>query len=207
MLKELFLSTIEKYSSDGIYNVECWNKLELLYSHDSRYYHNLSHIRSMISLSKQFEKQVEDYDSFLFSVFYHDAIYDTAKNDNEKQSSLLLRDHLIKTTFDKIEKCMKLIESTANHIAINDFDFSLFLDIDLSILGESWSHYQNYMSNIRKEYNNFDEQTFNSGRLKVLKSFLENKNIYKTEYFKDKYELQARSNMSHEIEIITFGTL
>lgn len=205
MLKKLFLSTIKKYSADNIYNVDCWNKLESLYSQDSRHYHNLNHIHSMVSLTKQLEKQIEDYDSFLFSIFYHDAIYDTTKNDNEIQSSLLLRDHLSKTTFERIKKCMNLIESTAKHIANNDLDSSLFIDLDLSILGENWPLYQIYISNIRKEYSNFDEQTFKRGRLKVLKSILDRNNIYETEYFKDKYELQARTNISHEIEIITCG--
>lgn len=201
MLKEIFLSTIQKYSSNDNHNADCWNQLADLYTQKNRFYHNLSHIRAMIDLALQCREKIADYDAFLFSIFYHDAVYDTTANNNELQSALLLKKHLASTAFETVEECAKLIESTANHNTIDNADSSLFLDIDLSILGEKWPQYKIYMSNIRKEYCSLEESIYRDGRIAILKSFLEN-NIYKTVYFKSNYETQARSNISREIDIL-----
>lgn len=44
---------------------------------------------------------------------------------------------------------------------------------------------------------------YNRGRKKALKHFLEMDRIFKTDYFFQKYENQARINLQKELEILT----
>ncbi len=46
-------------------------------------------------------------------------------------------------------------------------------------------------------------QSGSFGRRKVLKHFLEMESIFKTKYFQDKYEDQARMNISAELKSLS----
>lgn len=94
---------------------------------------------------------------------------------------------------------MAQIEATKEHKLSNDNDTNLLLDIDLSILGKSTAEYRKYCDNIRKEYLMYPDFMYNKGRKKVLKSLLELDSIYKTDFFKQKYENQAKENLRQEI--------
>ena len=86
-----------------------------------------------------------------------------------------------------------------NHEIDNDADVNYFTDADLSILGTSSSDYENYTGQIRKEYSAYPDFIYKQGRRKVLKHFIEMARIYKTPYFFDKYEHQARVNLTNEL--------
>lgn len=48
---------------------------------------------------------------------------------------------------------------------------------------------------VRKEYAFYDDLTYFNGRKKVLSLFLDKEQIYKSQYFYNKYEKQARVNI------------
>lgn len=56
----------------------------------------------------------------------------------------------------------------------------------------------NYTKQIRKEYSIYPDFLYKPGRKKVLEHFLQLENIFKTDYFKTKYEVQARKNIESE---------
>jgi hypothetical protein len=58
----------------------------------------------------------------------------------------------------------------------------------------------NIVSENRKE--GIDDFLYNPGRKKVLKHFLDMKTIFKTAYFQEKYERQARINLASEMETL-----
>ncbi len=81
-------------------------------------------------------------------------------------------------------------------------DANYFTDADLSILGQDWEIYTQYYKNVLKEYAIYPNRIYNSGRKKVLQHFLTMKNIFKTEYFYQKFEETARRNIQKEIELL-----
>ena len=198
-MKEKFLNLMKKYSDNENYNLECWNEIEKNYSSKSRYYHNLEHIENMFVELNNVESKINDLDTLLFSVYYHDIIYKSTKKDNELQSALIFKKRISKTSFVKLSKCMAQIEATKEHKLSNDNDTNLLLDIDLSILGKSTNEYQKYCDNIRKEYHIYPDFMYKKGRKKVLKSILELDSIYKTDFFKQKFENQAKENLRQEL--------
>ena len=199
MSERKFLDLISKYSQNHRYNSECWAEISSHYSSKNRFYHNLEHLENMLKELEKSESLVQDLDSLLFSIFYHDIIYKSTKTDNEYKSALILEHRLSETSFENIEKCKAQIEATKDHALSAHSDTNVLLDLDLSILGKSRKEYDKYSAAIRKEYKIYPDFMYRKGRKKVLKHMLEKSSIYKTDFFKDLYELQARENLQFEL--------
>ena len=134
------------------------------------------------------------------SIFYHDIVYKATKSDNEHQSALWFERNFSNTTFTAITTVKTQIESTKAHLKSNDEDINILLDLDLSILGQPDDIYKQYAEQIRKEYHIYPDFMYRKGRKKVLHHFLEQETIFKTAYFQDNLEHQAKINLKQELE-------
>lgn len=101
-----------------------------------------------------------------------------------------------------LELCKEQILATKSHNKSIDTDTNYFTDADLSILGQPWETYSVYYNNVRKEYSIYPDFVYNPARKKVLKHFLTKTTIFKTEFFRDKFESQAKLNLQREIELL-----
>ena len=201
MLKQTFIELLSKYTTDKGLITDLWNEIEKNYSKKNRFYHSLTHLENLLQLVNEIKELIGEHDILLFTLFYHDLIYDSLKLDNEKQSSEIAEKRLKQLSIpsDKIEKCKAQILATKSHDLSSDEDTNYFTDADLSILGQSWEVYSKYSQNVRKEYSIYPDFVYNSGRKKVLKHFLSMDKIFKTDYFYDKFEQQARVNLKKEL--------
>lgn len=95
-----------------------------------------------------------------------------------------------------------MILATKLHEISQDNDTNYFIDADLAILGRGQYEYQKYTEQIREEYSIYPDFMYNNGRKKALQHFLQMDAIYKTDYFFEKYEKQARLNISNELETL-----
>jgi predicted metal-dependent HD superfamily phosphohydrolase len=148
--------------------------------------------------------KIKNWQTILFTLFYHDIVYNTLKSDNEDRSAELaeIRMKQINVPIEIIENCKSQILATKKHEDNSDFDTKYFIDADLSILGQDTETYKVYFQNVRKEYSIYPNILYNPGRKKVLKHFLEMDRIYKTDYFYTKYENQAKMNLQNELEYL-----
>lgn len=176
--------------------------LKSLYSEKHRHYHGLGHIKFLLDLFTEFGGLIEDKISIFFAIWFHDAIYEPQKKDNEKQSAKLAREELQKISLaeDKISKIEKIILATEKHSAENmDADGKLFLDFDLAILGAEDGIYDEYRNAIRAEYSFVPEEIYRTERKRILQDFLKRDLIYFTKTMRDKFETKARRNIEREI--------
>lgn len=203
MLKEKFINLLAKYSDNKNYNLECWSEIKNCYTSNSRHYHNLEHLKNMLSELIQIQSEVEDLDCLLFAIFYHDIVYKSTKSNNESQSALFFQKRIAKTSFQNLKKCMLQIEATKEHKTSADSDTNILLDLDLSILGKPSEEYRKYTEGIRKEYQIYPDFLYKKGRKKVLNSMLELESIFKTDYFKQQYEHQAKENLRLELNLLS----
>lgn len=203
-LKSIFSDLISKYSNNEILKTDYWREIEQSYSQKSRKYHNLTHLENMILELGEVKDKISDYDSIFFSIFYHDIIYKVTSKDNEERSAELAKTRLEKLNIpnEKIIRIYNQILATKSHKRSEDSDINFLLDADLAILGQDWEIYKNYTKHIRKEYSVYPDFLYNPGRKKVLNHFLEFEEIFKTDYFKEKYEEKARENIQKEFYII-----
>ena len=80
-------------------------------------------------------------------------------------------------------------------------DLAIFLDADLSILGSSASRYAEYAESVRMEYAHMPWPAFQSGRIAVLKRFLDRRpSLYYTDQARKTMDNLARSNIQGEIQ-------
>jgi predicted metal-dependent HD superfamily phosphohydrolase len=201
MLKEIFTNLAKGYSDDLEQVDRLWEELDSFYSKENRYYHCLSHLENVFLELKEIREFISDWDTILFSLFYHDVIYQAEQSDNEEQSADLAekRMHQLRVPSVQIQKCREQILATKKHGFHSDPDTNYFTDADLSVLGQDWETYLAYAKNVRKEYAVFPDALYNPGRAKVLKHFLEMERIFKTPYFYNRLEKPAKENMQREM--------
>ena len=202
MLQKIFTELASRYSNDANLIQSFWQEIELAYSDKSRHYHNLSHLENMYNQLLEVKDLIDDFEVVLFSLFYHDVVYNSSKKDNEERSADFARERMqtLGVSEDRILKCVAQILETKGHSISEDNDTNFFTDADLSILGLSWNLYSEYAQNVRKEYNNYPTIIYKMGRRKVLRHFLGMEKIFKTQFFFDKFEIIARQNLAKELQ-------
>ncbi|WP_353777397.1 hypothetical protein [Winogradskyella sp. 3972H.M.0a.05] len=204
-LKHEFTSLVSEYANSN----DCYvyyEELARAYNGNNRHYHNLNHIAHMLNLLNDVEAYVFDLDVLKLTIWYHDVVYSSRKNDNEEKSAELAKNRLNSINFDgnRVKIIQNLIISTKKHEVIlteND-DNAFLLDIDLSILGSDWETYLEYSKKIRKEYAIYPNFMYKKGRKKVLSHFLEREHLYFTNYFRNKLENQAQENLKKELNML-----
>ncbi|MBX3241623.1 MAG: hypothetical protein KIT80_11605 [Chitinophagaceae bacterium] len=200
-LQKQFYFLSGRYSDDDALIAACWNEIDNAYGSKKRYYHNLSHINSMIAELEKAKSSLENPDAILFSIFYHDIVYKVSRKDNEFKSALLAGQRLRQMNVPEqtVSRCFAHITATASHSKSEDPDTNYFTDADLSILGKPLPEYELYCRNIRKEYALFPWFLYKKGRKKVVEHFLQMPEIFKTPDFREEYEAAARENLRREL--------
>ena len=204
MLKNTFLSLAANYSSDKTLHLTLWEEIVENHTNKKRYYHTLEHLESLLFQLTPIKTEINHWNTILFTLFYHDVIYNSLKSNNEEKSAefAIQRMQLLSVPQEIIKRCENQILATKHHKLSEDTDTNYFTDADLAILGANWETYQQYYKNVRKEYAVYPNLVYNSGRKKALKHFLTMDNIFKTEYFYKKFEKTARENIQREIDFL-----
>ena len=204
MLKETFINLFKNYTDNDLIIAESWAEIEQNYTHKKRHYHTLSHLDNLLAQLTAVKDKIEGRDTVLFTLFYHDVVYDVMKSDNEEQSAKLAEKRMKQISAPDyiIKNCKNQILATKKHLAHPQSDTNYFTDADLSILGQSLENYIAYSQNVRKEYSVYPDLVYIPGRKKVLEHFIKMERIYKTAYFYHKFEHQAKQNLQFELEHI-----
>lgn len=181
--------------------------LKARYGEAQRHYHTWDHIEA---LKRHFDGLSESWhrpEPVLWALYWHDAIYDPTRADNEELSAQLLeeegRGHL---NDDDLAFAAQIIRATAKHEVPDglgpedEHDLALFLDIDLSILGAPDAVFDRYEADVRKEYAFVPEEAFRAGRARILKGFAERREIYFTEEGRLRWDARARSNLQRSLD-------
>lgn len=177
-----------------------WQWIKAAYLEPHRYYHNLNHLyhcfQELDAIPGQHLPEIE------LALWFHDIAYQThPPMENELESSKIAINAIgvmnLPNGYCPLVDMM--IMATKNHK--NDIDnYSLMLDIDLSILGQSSEIFQAYDQQINQEYQWVPLELYNKTRADILQNFLNSPMIYKTDLMRDKYEAQARMNLEETIK-------
>ena len=202
MLKVTFIGLLKKYSDDELLIKELWTEVEKNYTGKKRYYHTLQHLDNLLTQLLEIKGEIQNWETILFTLYYHDIIYNSLKSNNEDKSAELAEKRMkqISVSNETIELCKNQIMATKSHIKSANSDTNYFIDADLSVLGQSWETYTLYYKNIRKEYSIYPDFVYNPERKKVLNHFLAMERIFKTDFFYNKFERISRENILNEIK-------
>jgi len=200
ILEPLFTLMIAELTGDAL-GASYWSEIELNYGKSKRHYHNLQHLDAITRELLEIKHALTNWQTLLFSIAYHDIIYNPLRHNNEEKSAefAFKRMTTLHCNAEQINNCTAQILATKTHTVSADADTNYFTDADLSILGSSPAVYKGYVQSIRKEYKLYPDFIYNPGRQKVLKHFLEMPAIFKTAHFANKYESSARINLQEEL--------
>ena len=202
MLKETFVKLAATYTDDSLLINELWEEIETAHSAAKRHYHTLRHLENLLHQLKAVKDQVNNWDVVLFTLYYHDIIYNPLKDNNEEKSAELAEARLSVLAVPAVlaQRCKQQILATKKHLPDSDPDTNYFTDADLSVLGLDWPAYSAYAEGVRKEYAIYPDLLYKPGRKKVLQHFLQMERIFKTDYFYHKLEASAKRNLQQELE-------
>ncbi len=191
----------------GCFQMDVFSDIYEKYSEPQRRYHTLEHIDSCLNLLDEVKNELKEPLVVEVALWFHDAIYNPKKSDNEEKSTLYAQELLVmlKAAPDFVEKVSQLIMATKHPHQPVAMEEKYIIDIDLSILGAPKVAYDQYAVRIRKEYSHVPAFLYRRERRKVLESFICKKALFNTEYFGSRYEHSARDNIEREIARLKSG--
>jgi len=177
------------------------------YSEPHRRYHTMVHIEDCLAQVAASTDMDENQRALMdAAIWFHDAIYDATRNDNEAASAKLAAERLTAEGAPPafIDEVVRLILLTAGHsVQAGDAIGARLVSIDLSILGAEPDRYDAYAAAIREEYAYVPEPLYRAGRAAILGRFLASEALFADPVWAGRYETQARSNLTREVAALT----
>lgn len=165
-----------------------------------RHYHTLSHLDACLRELDGTRDLAVRPSEVQLALWFHDAIYRSWRRDNEQQSANLAVRTLRAASIESVERIRQMILATTHRDEPFAGDTALVVDIDLTILGSSPEIYSQFERAIRREYWWVPRARYVAGRGKILAALLGRSSIYQHDRFYEKYEQQARANITAALE-------
>lgn len=178
------------------------------YSEPARFYHTVQHLDECFAHFDRAQSHAAHSAEISLALWFHDAIYDTRAKDSEEQSAAwavqVLEDSAAAP--DIVARVRELVLATRHDAKPVGPDAALLVDIDLAILGAAQARFDEYETQVRREYSWVPEQDFCAGRGRVLQQFLQRETIYSTELFRAWFEANARNNLARSLKRLASQT-
>jgi predicted metal-dependent HD superfamily phosphohydrolase len=175
------------------------NQLMASYSEPHRRYHTLRHLRECLFHFDAARTLAARPDEVLLALWFHDAVYEPARPDNEERSADWARTSMRAAgcDADATDRVHALVLATRHGSAAvhEDPDTQLLLDIDLASLGAAPARFDEDNRDIRAEYAHVSEADYRAGRRQILEGFLARPRLYRTDAFHGALDGSARANL------------
>ncbi len=182
--------------------LELYDDLINQYAEPHRYYHTVQHLEECLAKFAELKHLANYPGEIELALWFHDAVYDPHRNDNEELSADWAKSSILSAGLDSIaaDRIYTLIMATQHQTKPQDNDTQIMIDVDLSILGASPQRFQEYENQIRQEYSFVPETIFRTKRAEILERFMSQSTIFHTPIFIKRYEHIARLNLKHALE-------
>ncbi|TDC88275.1 HD domain-containing protein [Actinomadura sp. 7K507] len=180
-------------------------ELDKRYGEPHRRYHTRRHLTAVLDLVDELAGHAAAPDIVRVAAWFHDAVYDPERADNEERSARLAARMLADTDLrePEIEQVVRLIELTTTHAPDEDDpDGQVLCDADLAILGAEPGQYAAYAAAVREEYAFVPDEFFRAGRAEVLNGLLALPNLFHTRPARERFEERARNNIQTELTLL-----
>ena len=166
-----------------------------------RRYHTLQHLAECLALFERERALAERPGEVALALWFHDAVYDTSRHDNEAASAAWASRvlHGAGASGEVVERVQSLILATRHDGVPATADARLLVDIDLAILGAAPERFDEYERQIRAEYAFVPEARFRAKRGEILRGFLGRPALYATAALAARLEAPARANLARAI--------
>ena len=184
-----------------------YTDLVAAYDAPQRHYHTARHIAHCLAELDLARDLATEPAEIEMALWFHDAVYDTHRTDNERLSAEWAQRFLSGQGLpaERVQRIVDHILSTCHTGTAAAADSQLTVDADLAILGANAAVYQEFESNVRQEYGWVPAAVFRAKRAEILESFLNRPRIYHTAFFHERHEGAARSNLAHAVRTLRGG--
>jgi predicted metal-dependent HD superfamily phosphohydrolase len=173
-------------------------QLLVAWSESHRKYHTLQHLLECLAALAPVRVEAPHAAEIEFALWFHDAIYDVKRSDNEARSAEWARATLEKAGASTASTGLvhDLVMVTTHDALPRTLDEQILVDVDLSILGADEQRFAEFESQVRQEYSFVPGFLFRMKRKSILRAFLDRERIYSTPHFRDRLEGAARRNLA-----------
>ncbi len=166
-----------------------------------RHYHVLGHVLDCLgkaAASRPIQRRPAAVD---LALWFHDAVYDTHRSDNEERSAELAAERLSGIVPEHFLAEVGTLVLATRHRPDPppSGDAAVVADVDLTILGEPADRFDAYQAAIRREYSWVPSFVYRRRRARLLEGFLARERIYATDRFYERYEAAARRNLARAL--------
>jgi predicted metal-dependent HD superfamily phosphohydrolase len=178
--------------------IEAW-------SEPQRKYHTLQHLGECLANFEALRHLPEHPAEVGLAIWFHDAVYDVTRHDNEARSAEWAKAEILKAGLpqEMADRVGELIMATCHNAVPVGIDAQVLVDIDLWILGAPPARFDEYERQVREEYGHVPDVLFRQGRLAILRQFLARPRIFVSDSFFLHGESQARENLTRSIGKLT----
>lgn len=171
-----------------------------------RVYHNRDHLIWLLDEAERRRAHIRDAAFVGYAIWFHDAVYEPGRPENEVFSARWARETI--ADIELGERVARVIEMTKkHHEGEAEGDAALFLDMDIAILGAPWEAYCAYAAGIRREFADYNDGAFATGRGRFLEQQLERPRTFRTDLYEAELGEIARANMRWEAEEMRRGRM
>jgi predicted metal-dependent HD superfamily phosphohydrolase len=177
-----------------------------------RRYHNRTHLDRVLGTLRQLAADeggetspgsADVGDLAALAGWYHDAVYEPTRSDNEEQSAAVARRQLAQLDVAEgiVAEVSRLVFLTKTHEpGQHDRAGALLCDADLAILAMPADVYDAYSAAIRAEYSHVSERDYRAGRAAVLSALTARPRLFHTGHGWAAWEQPARGNIARELQ-------
>ena len=172
------------------------------YNEPLRRYHTLAHIDHCLSMFDHCKSLASNPDALEIAVWFHDVIFEPGKSDNEARSAELYEELSAGVQADEFRALVgRLIMATLhNECSLDDNDAGYMVDIDLSSFGLPWKDFLRDSRRLREESVQLSDADYFRKQGEFRSCLLARPRFYQTDFFRQRYEQQARDNLAKYFE-------
>ena len=172
------------------------------YGEPQRRYHTLAHVAHCLTMFDQCKSLTTNPDALEIAVWFHDVIFQPGRHDNEAKSAELYQDLSAGVHDTEMRQLVyRLIMATLHDgSSLEDSDASYMVDIDLSSFGLGWEAFLLDSQHLREENPQVSDAVYYRNQGDFQSSLLARPRFFYSDYFFQRYERQARDNVSRYLE-------
>lgn len=174
------------------------------YGEPHRRHHTAEHLAEVLDLVDELAPYADDADAVRLAAWFHDAVYDPRRDDNEELSAVKAERRLAGTDLapERVAEVARLVRLTRTHEpAAGDRNGQVLCDADLAVLAAGPDRYARYAAAVREEYGFVPDGHFNPARADILRGILALPAIFNTPAARGR-EDRARANLSTELSLL-----
>ena len=184
-----------------------FDQLDRLYGESHRRYHTAEHIEHCLRQFDLAADRMDEPDAVEMALWFHDAIYDIPAKDNELRSAELFAALAGGRGSERFRAQVHDLVMATTHLdpPPRTLDESFMVDIDLSSFGLPWDEFLLDSRAVRAELPHLSDAEFYPGQRRFLESLAARSRFCFTDFFRERHENRARSNIAKLCSILKEG--